>query len=187
MSVDNYILKRENSMLLIVDMQDKLFGAMDTENQKELIKNNIIMIETAKTYGLPVVVSEQYSKGLGKTITPIAERISDIMTHEKMTFDCLRDKDLENAIMGADRNTVIITGIETHVCVLQTALSLIKKGNNAVIVSNAVASRKNQDREMALKMLASAGAVVYPSETVSFMLIERAGTPDFKYMANFFK
>lgn len=187
MGVDNFILNRNDSALLIIDMQERLFAAMTTDDREMIVKNNSILIETAGIFEMPIVVSEQYRKGLGETINPLAERLRGVETIEKLYFDCLREELIRNKIESLEKNTVIITGIETHVCVLQTALSLIKKGKNAVVVSDAVASRRLRDREMALVALLNAGVVVYPTETVAFMLMEKAGTPEFKKLSPLFK
>ena len=87
----------------------------------------------------------------------------------------------------AGRRTFILTGIETHVCVFQTALSLLRKGYRVVVASDAVASRRKHDWEYALRALAGAGALVYPTETISFMLLEKAGTGEFKKLSPLFK
>jgi nicotinamidase-related amidase len=187
MSVDNYIFNRDDSALLIIDIQEKLFAAMDPASRERVERNNGILIETAKTFGIPIVVSEQYRKGLGATIPSIAERLGEAVIHEKLTFDCLGEDRLSRALSGLERRTILITGIETHVCVLQTALSLIKEGSNVVVVGDAVASRRSDDRDVALRALAGAGAIIYPAETVSFMLMERAGTPEFKRLSPLFK
>ncbi|MBN1533976.1 MAG: isochorismatase family protein [Spirochaetes bacterium] len=187
MGIDNYSFKRDDAALLIIDIQDRLFAAMDQASREMVEKNCVILIETAKIFGIPIVVSEQYRKGLGATIPSIAERLGGAAVHEKLSFDCYGEEKLCNALNGLDRQTVLITGIETHVCVLQTALSLLKAGKNAVVVGDAVASRRAYDREAALRALEWAGAIVYPAETVSFMLMERAGTPEFKKLSPMFK
>jgi nicotinamidase-related amidase len=185
--MDNYLFKRDGSALLIIDIQERLFAAMDPSGRERVEKNNTILIETAKTFGIPIVVSEQYRKGLGPTIPSIAERLGDTVIYEKLSFDCLGDERIAHALSALGRRTVLITGIETHVCVLQTALSLLKGGSSVVVVGDAVASRRADDRDAALRALAGAGAVIYPAETVSFMLMERAGTPEFKRLSPLFK
>lgn len=187
MTIDKYILNRSDTALLIVDIQERLLAAMEKIDQEMIIKNNIILLETAKEMNIPVLVSEQYRKGLGMTVPPLAEKLAAAETMEKLHFDCMRDEVIGKQVVSCKKGTIIITGIETHVCVLQTALSIMKQGMNAVVAGDAVASRRQRDRDMALQALADAGAVVYPTETISFLLLEKAGTPEFKKLSPLFK
>jgi nicotinamidase-related amidase len=187
MNPEACIITRADAGLVVIDIQEKLAAAMDPAVIAQTVKNAGILTESAKVFGMPIVVSEQYRKGLGLTLAPLAERLAGVPTHEKLYFDCVRDETLAKAIAGTGRKTFIITGIETHVCVLQTALSLLRKGYRAVVAADAVASRRKLDWEYALRALAGAGALVYPTETIAFMLQEKAGTDEFKKLAPMFK
>lgn len=187
MSIDKYILDRSNTALLVVDIQERLLAAMEKADQEMVIKNSIILTEIASEMKVPVLVSEQYRKGLGVTVLPLAEKLAGVETLEKLHFDCMRDEVIGKKLTSLQKETIIITGIEAHVCVLQSALSIMKQGMNAVVAGDAVASRRQRDRDMALKALTDAGAVVYPAETIAFLLLEKAGTPEFKKLSPLFK
>ena len=187
MAAEKFELTRAGSALVVIDIQERLAAAMDPKVMGDVVKNAGILIETAKVFAMPIVVSEQYRKGLGPTLPAVRERLGGISALEKLHFDCVRDDSLGAALAGAGRNTFIVAGIETHVCVFQTALSLLGKGYRVVVASDAVASRRKHDWEYSLRALSEAGALVYPTETVSFMLMEKAGTPEFKKLAPLFK
>ncbi len=187
MNAETCIIGRADAGLMVIDIQEKLAAAIKPPIVEQTVKNTIILVEAAKLFGMPVIVSEQYRKGLGLTVGPLAEKLAGIKPLEKLCFDCVRDDALARAIAAAGRRTFILTGIETHVCVFQTALSLLRKGYRVVVASDAVASRRKHDWEYALRALAVAGALVYPTETISFMLLEKAGTGEFKKLSPLFK
>jgi nicotinamidase-related amidase len=184
---DAFILKREDSALIVVDIQEKLVAAMKAHINEQVIKNTNILIESARAFGMPVIASEQYRKGLGPTVAAVAGKLAGAPVLEKLHFDCTKDDALAKQIYAAGRKTFIIAGIEAHVCVFQTALSLLEKGYRVFVASDAVASRRKHDWSYALRALAQAGAVVYPTETISFMLMVKAGTEEFKKLAPLFK
>jgi nicotinamidase-related amidase len=186
-NIDKFFLKREDSALLVIDIQEKLAAAMKANIIEQVLRNTAILVETAKLFGMPVIVSEQYRKGLGATVPSLMEKLGGAGPSEKLHFDCTKDEVLNKKIAAAVRKTIIIAGIETHVCVFQTALSLLEKGYRVAVASDAVASRRKHDWEYSLRALDRAGAVIYPTETVSFMLLEKAGTEEFKKLAPLFK
>jgi len=187
MNADQFMLQREVSALLVIDIQERLAAAMQESIMEQAVKNTGILIETAKLFGMPVVVSEQYRKGLGETLPALAARLGRAVFPEKLHFDCMKDEALRREIASCGRKTFILAGIETHVCVFQTALSLLADGYRVVVASDAVASRRKHDWRYALRSLERAGALVYPTETISFMLLEKAGTQEFKKLAPLFK
>lgn len=182
-----FMIDREESMLLIIDIQEKLHAAMDSEIQRLVEKNTDILIKTAAAFNMPVVVSEQYRKGLGQTIPCLHEQLNEADNIEKFHFNCMKEDALNEAVNSKNRNTVIIAGMEAHICVMQTALSLLGRGFNVIIASDAVASRRKHDWKMSLSVMEKAGVIIYPTESVSFMIIEKAGTPEFKKIAPLFK
>jgi nicotinamidase-related amidase len=182
-----FFLKPADTALMVIDIQERLFNVMEEGLKPVLIKNNSILIKTAKTFGMPVIVSEQYPRGLGPTVPEMKAVIGDTPLIEKIYFSCWRDEPVKIAITAAGRKNIIVTGIETHVCVLQTVLDLIGAGFNPVVTSDAVLSRNSSDRLSAIEAMRDAGAVIYPTETISFMLLEKAGTPEFKQLSPLFK
>lgn len=187
MNIDKFIINREDSALLVIDIQERLFAAMKEKAQKNILKNTGILIETANVHDIPIIVSEQYRKGLGPTMEELTEKIKDTEFLEKIHFDCMKEETLKKTILSMGKNTIIIAGMETHVCVFQTALTLLKEGRNVIIASDGVCSRRKHDWKTALSTLSAAGAVICPTETISFMILEKAGTDEFKKLAPLFK
>ena len=187
MEAGRHTIRREDAALVVIDIQEKLVAAMKDKVAERMIASAVILVETAKEFALPIVVSEQYRRGLGPTVPAVAGSLGGIDALEKLHFDCIGDDALAARIAGTGKKTIIIAGIEAHVCVFQTALSLLARGFRVVVASDATASRRKHDWEYALRALAGAGAAVYPTETISFMLMERAGTPEFKRLAPLFK
>jgi nicotinamidase-related amidase len=152
-----------------------------------VVVNTNILIESARLFGMPVIASEQYRKGLGPTVGPVRDKLAGVEILEKIHFDCTKNEALGKCMAAAGRRAFILAGIEAHVCVFQTGLSLLRMGYNVVIASDAVASRRSHDWEYSLRALAQADAVIYPTETISFMLLGKAGTDEFKKLAPLFK
>ncbi len=187
MNLDKYKLNSQDVTLLVVDIQERLASAMKPKVHNLVVKNSSILIETAKQYEIPILFSEQYPKGLGKTVDELSSRIENFVPLEKSYFDCMKDESIDGAIESVGRKTIVLAGMETHVCVFQTAISLLEKGYNVVVASDAVCSRRKEDWQQALKVLSDAGVLVYPTETISFMILEKAGTPEFKAISPMFK
>lgn len=180
-------LSRSDCILMVVDIQERLHAVMEESFREAYVKNCIILIETARTLGMPFIVSEQYPKGLGPTISEVAGHLESLHSMEKLHFSCFRDDGIKRAIEAAGRKTAILIGIETHVCVMQTALDLLDAGFRVVIADDAVCSRRARDRTASLDAMARLGVLVYPAETIAFMLMEKAGTREFKALAPLFK
>lgn len=185
--MNRFEIKREDSLLLMIDIQERLFVAMKDSIQEMLKKNSAILLKTAGELNIPVIVTEQYRKGLGSTLPELSSLCTGSPNLEKLFFNCMKDEAIKDEIIKSGKKTVILTGIESHICVFQTALTLIQMNYNVVIASDGVASRRTHDWKTALKALSKAGAVVYPTETIAFMLIEKAGTPEFKALSPLFK
>ena len=183
----DFTIKRDDSLLLMVDIQDRLFQAMENDSQNQLKKNGSILVNTAAEFNIPLIITEQYRKGLGETIPELISIAGESLNLEKIHFDCMKNEEIKNAIIKTERKTIIVTGIESHICVLQTALTLLSTGFRVVIASDAVASRRKHDYKSALRILSDAGALIYPTETIAFMLLEKAGTPEFKKLSPLFK
>jgi nicotinamidase-related amidase len=140
--MDKYILNRKESFLVVIDIQEKLVPAMD--KRKSVYDNCSHLIEAAKLLDIPVVVTEQYPKGLGPTVPEITKVLPQYSPLEKITFDCCRGDGFLDKIASLNRKQAILAGMETHVCVLQTCLSLLKEGYSPHLVSDAVCSRKKK-------------------------------------------
>ncbi len=176
------LLEASKASLLLVDVQDRLLPAM--ADGEQVVRNSRLLLQVAKTLGLPVTVSEQYPKGLGHTVSALADNAG--LVFEKTSFSCWRDDALRKhfiALHEAARPLVIVAGIEAHVCVLQTCVDLSAAGFGVFVVADAVSSRKQLSVELALNRMAGNGAQVVNTEMVMFELLEKAGTPQFKELS----
>jgi len=178
------LMQRENSLFLLVDLQEKLTPhVMDSE---PLIKTCQWLLRLAKTLAVPQLVSEHYSRGLGVTVEPLKDLMGMVTPFEKVHFSCYKDQAFIDYWQAQGRKQAIITGIETHVCVLQTAIDMIEAGFEVFVVVDAVSCRKEQDQKYALKRMKQAGVQLVTSEMVFFEWVERAGTPEFKALSQSF-
>jgi nicotinamidase-related amidase len=173
-----FVLDKEDAVLLIVDIQERLAVVM-TERER-VVRNNLHLIELARMINLPVVVTEQYPKGLGRTVPELHAALPPYQPIEKTTFDCCGQPAFLAEIGKLNRKKVILTGMETHICVLQTAIGLLRGGFTPHLVRDAVCSRTEENWKAGLEYMRDAGAVVTCTETVLFQLLKAAGTEEFK-------
>jgi nicotinamidase-related amidase len=176
--MNRFFLSADDAVLVIVDIQERLVSAMPAK--ETVMMNTLHLIELAKLLTLPVLLSEQYPKGLGRTIPEIQEALSACQPIEKMAFSCGQEPRFLTALEGLKRRTILLTGMETHVCVLQTALDLMHAGYTVHLVRDAVCSRSEQNWQAGLEFMRDAGAVITCTETVLFQLLKVAGTDAFK-------
>ena len=170
------------SLLLVVDMQVRLAAAIPPAAIERAVANAVVLLEAAALLGVAVVASEQYPKGLGPTVTPIAERLAvlGVQAIDKLTFDACAEPRLSGAIRDHARRSVVVAGVEAHVCVFQTVRELVRQGFDVRVAADAVASRSEENRALGLAMCERAGAVVMPTESVVFDWLGRAGTDAFR-------
>ena len=167
-------IKNEEALLLIIDVQDKLVSMLDDENVK---KDSIKLAKTASILNIPTVITEQYPKGLGSTIEEIKEVLPNAEYVEKTTFSAFKEDDVKKLL---SQKQVIIFGIETHICVLQTAMDLLNEGYEVFLVQNACGSRNEENKQVALRRLIHAGVQIVTTEMVIFELLESSKHPNFK-------
>lgn len=141
------------------------------------------LLALSKLFSIPVVVTEQYPRGLGPTVRELAEAMAGIERIEKIEFSCMDRREIAKRISDATRRHVVIVGMEAHVCVLQTCLDLLADGYAVHIVRDGVCSRSTEDKENALEMMRDAGAVITTTETVLFQVLGKAGTDEFKVIS----
>jgi isochorismate hydrolase len=170
------LLTPEQCLLVIIDMQQKLVPVMD--DQERLVANVSRLARFARIMNLPVVVSEQ--KNLGPTIEEVASVLPHATTPvEKITFDCFACGPFQEKLWEQQKPVLIFAGIESHICVAQTALSALV-GHEVHVISDAVASRYLPNREVALRRLEQAGAVISSTEMFMYELLGQAGTEEFR-------
>lgn len=183
---DRFSLDREKAVLLVIDIQERLCGVMNPDILSQVTGNVSILLEAAKELGIPVITTVQYVRGLGETAAGIREKLP-APALEKMSFSCCGDNAFTSRLKSLRRNQVIVTGMETHICVLQTVLDLLAEGFNVHVAGDAVMSRQKKNWKTGLGMSASAGAVVTSTETVLFQLLKVAGTEEFKRLSKLVK
>lgn len=176
---NKFWLESSQTALIVVDVQDKLISAMDQELYQQLLQNVPLLIEGFKALGLPIIATEQYSKGLGHTITEL-QSATEQYCIEKLTFSCCGDAGFVSALRKTSARQVLVVGMETHVCVLQTVIDLLDQGYGVHLVRDAVSSRFASDYANALELAAAAGAVLTTTETALFQLVKEAGNDNFK-------
>jgi nicotinamidase-related amidase len=180
MAANGFLLDRHASLLLIVDIQEKLAPVIHQVSR--LVTNTVALLESAGELAVPILATEQFRRGLGGTVAPIVEFIAtrNIPVLAKCSFNATAEPTIREALTASNRRDVVICGAEAHVCVLQTAMGLMGMGLRPIIVSDAVSSRKPTDREAALERLRAAGAGIVTTEMVIFEWLERANTADFR-------
>jgi nicotinamidase-related amidase len=179
---DKFFLTRDNAVLLVIDVQEKLCKAMDEKVLEKLAGNISVLQEAAQEMGIPVLATEQYVKGLGETLPALKEKLT-APAMEKMTFSCCGDDSFLEKLKEQKRKQVVVTGMETHVCVLQTVLELLEAGFSVHLVRDAVMSRKKENWQVGLNTAAAAGAVITSTEAALFQLLRVAGTEEFKKLS----
>ena len=179
------MLSRKNVCLLVVDIQEKLLPRI--HNANGVLQKTLLMIRAARLLNLPVIWAEQYPKGLGKTVPEITTLLNDMTPFEKTSFSLLGDNTICNAVRDLQRDQILITGIEAHVCVLQTALSAIELGYSAFVLKDAIGSQHQEECDTALERMSHSGAHIATVEMTLFELIQDAASPDFKAISTLLK
>jgi nicotinamidase-related amidase len=168
-------LDRARTALVVVDVQEAFRPAVLDFDQ--VAGNVATLVRGAQILGLPVLVTEQYPKGLGRTVPEVADHLDDAEPLEKVCFSAAEADGFAEAL---DRDQVLLCGIETHVCVSQTAEDLLAQGRAVHVAQDAVTSRTADNRALGLHKMERAGATVTSVETALFELLGKAGTPEFK-------
>jgi nicotinamidase-related amidase len=175
--------------LLVVDIQERLVPAMPEAALAQVIKNTRLLITAARTLHLPIVVSQQYPKGLGPTIAPIEEALDGAAVHryDKLEFSAEGAPGFAALAPKLNRDQWIVCGMETHVCVYQTLRGLVTRGYQAHVCADAVSSRTKANWKIGLGLAERAGAIVTSTEVCVFDLLERAGSDEFKLLSKAIK
>ena len=176
------LISLDDCVLVIIDTQEKLLAVMNAKER--LLENAVKLARFASIVGMPVLVTEQQK--LGPTMADIAGEISDFSPIMKLDFDACRVGEFKRALESTGKNTVVICGIESHICVTQTALSLLPR-YNVHVVRDAVGSRTEANLEIALDRMRESGAVITSTEMVMYELLERAGTDEFREVLKLIK
>ncbi len=179
-----HCLHAERSMFLIIDLQVHLMKVMD--HAAKVYDNTRLFLSVCRELGIPVVVTEQYPKGLGRTVKEVAEHLGEHTLLEKITFSaCTRDA--LKMLDGFERRQALVAGSETHVCVFQTVRDLVAAGYEVYILRDAVCSRFKDNYKNGIELMKEEGAIITDTETAIFDLLKIAGTPEFKAVSPLLK
>lgn len=167
---------RGDCLLLVIDVQSKLIDTIF--HNKQLVENIEALVKTAKVLALDIVVTEQ--EKLGQTVPELDRELSRIPKFSKLVFSCFGSPDFEAKLRELSRRTVIVCGIEAHICVLQTVLDLIDRGYQVLLPVDATSSYASLDSQTAIERMRDAGATITTTEALIYELTERAGTDEFR-------
>lgn len=174
--------------LLVVDVQERLLSAIPAEVAANVVRNTRILVETAREFSLPVLVSEQYPRGLGPTAAEIQAALPpSCVPTAKIQFSCCAAPEIRPLLEALDQRQIILCGIETHVCVLQTALDLLAAGRRVYLAADATCSRTQRNWQLGLDLMRQAGAVIGSAEMFAFALLGAAGSEQFKRISKLVK
>ena len=176
---------KENCTGLVIDIQEKLFPVM-AENE-QLATNCIKLIEGFQILEIPIMVTQQYTNGLGATINEISSLFHPFRFIEKSTFSCIEETGYLNYLKKSEKTTVLLCGIESHVCVLQTALDLLELGYHPIVVSDCISSRNLNEKQIALNRFQLERIRVSTMESILFELTRSARANEFKAISKLVK
>lgn len=178
-------IHKEHTSAIVIDIQERLFPHI--HENKVLEKNVNLLIQGLNLLKIPVIVTEQYRKGLGPTIESVSGSLIDFHPIEKLSFSCCDESKFLKDLMLKNSKHVIIAGIEAHVCVLQTVIDLVDNGFHPVVVEDCVSSRKANDKHMAIERMRSEGAVITTYESILLEICRVAGNDTFKAISQLIK
>ena len=181
-------IPEERAILVVVDMQERLLPVMAAPER--LSERVARLINGAAILGLPMAMTEQYPRGLGSTVEPVAAAYAEAKgagVIEKMAFSCCDEAAFMERLGREGRRYVILAGIESHVCILQTSIDLLARGYQPVLAADATSSRHEEEKELALRRLEKEGVIVTTSESLLFELTRITGTPRFKEISRLVK
>lgn len=174
------LLDRERAGLVIIDVQKKL---MDVMGRRERVIDNLKkLIHLFRLFNLPVLLTEQYPKMLGPTVPGIKEVLPDINPVKKVEFNCCAVEEFNDRINKTGIRDIVLTGVESHICVFQTCYTLLEKGFNLHVPVDAVDSRTDENLNIGIQLMKDAGAAITSTETIIFQILKKAGTDEFKEM-----
>ncbi len=176
---------KEDCLGLTIDIQEKLFPLM--YGNEAMLSHTQILIQGLTALGVEQILTEQYPQGLGETVYSIGELLEESELIDKTTFSCCGAPDFEQFVKASGKKYIIISGIETHVCVLQTALDLLAWGLIPVIVADCTSSRKLNNKEIALQRLAKEGAIITTYESILLELCKDSRSAEFKEISKLIK
>jgi nicotinamidase-related amidase len=180
-------LQADQCALIVVDIQEKLLPPIF--NKDELVKNSQLLLRLANILEMPAVVTTQYVKGLGPTVPEVSSLLSRTQPIDKLQFGCFGCNEFRSALkaLPGNRNTLLVCGMETHICVMQTVLGALNEGYLVHVAADAVGSRVRSNWQIGMDRMRAAGAVISSTEMIIYELLRSSGTPQFKEMLPYLK
>jgi nicotinamidase-related amidase len=178
------IRNRQQTALLVIDVQERLMPVI--YEQEKIIANVNKLLRGAEILGLETIVTEQYPKGLGNTCKEV-ELGEGKTILEKVCFSCMKSEPLADQLKLTNKKTLIICGVESHICVLKTTLDALQQGYEVHVVADAVSSRTAENKQLAIERMRQAGAFIVSVEMILFMMLNEAGTDEFKAISRLIK
>ncbi|MFC1825404.1 hydrolase [Thermodesulfobacteriota bacterium] len=174
------LIDRENTGLLVVDAQEKLMPVM---GQKQRVVDNIIrLLHLSKIFNMPVILTEHYVKWLGPTLPEIVESLPVYEPIQKMHFNCCDMDPFNERLESGNYKNILVTGVESHICIFQTCVSMLERGYTVHVPRDAVDSRTDENWRVGLDLMKEAGASITSTETLIYQILKKAGTKEFKKM-----
>jgi len=167
------------SQLVIVDMQTKLAAVMVPEAMQGIIKNNTILVAAANLLDVPVLLTEQYAKGLGHSAPELLAALPNIKVIDKLNFSCMGEAKFSRQLTR-DRSQIVLVGMEAHICILQTALDMLEAGKQVFVVEDAIVSRNPAHKANAIARMRNAGCIITNTESMVFEWLGKAEGENFK-------
>lgn len=172
------LLTRDDTAFVMIDFQERLMPAIS--NNDRLESQTVKLVKGMKVLGIPIVVTQQYTKGIGETIPSIAEALGDFQHIEKNSFSCMANEEFAARIKELNKKNIVVCGIEAHICVQQTVLQLMEQGYNVYLVADCVSSRSEEDKLWSITRMGEAGAVITTYESVLYELLRDSKADGFK-------
>ena len=177
---------QKDTIAIMVDIQEKLLPAM--KNKEELLENTAKLLKGLNVLNIPVIISRQYTKGLGDTVIELKELLNiGVPDFDKITFSCYDDINIKNYIDSQKIKNIILFGIEAHICLQQTALDCMAAGYQVIVVTDCISSRKEADKKIAIRRYEQEEVVLATYESILFELMRQAGTDSFKEISKIIK
>lgn len=179
------LINREDTVFIAIDFQEKLMPVM---RGKEKLENRVCRLaEGMKALGIPHIVTQQYTKGIGETIPSIAEAIGEFTPIDKASFSCMNDENFIAQLKATGKKTCVVCGIEAHICLQQTVLQLLDEGYTVYVPVDCISSRAKRDRRWSARRMEQAGAVMTTYEAVLYELLQTSKAPEFKAISKIVK
>ncbi|MBU0730728.1 MAG: isochorismatase family protein [Proteobacteria bacterium] len=180
-------LKPAQCALLVVDIQERMMPVI--LERERVIRNSVLLMKTANTLNVPIIATTQYVAKIGALLPEIQAELNGVTPLDKFEFGCFGNKAIQKAAeaLGGGVNTLIVCGVETHICIYQTVLGALKEGYNVWVASDAVSSRVPHNYETGLERIRQIGGIVGSTEMIIYDLLMKAGTDEFRALLPFLK